>query len=181
VDDEGFRYLLGAAKGGHRAAIASLYRNYNPMLVHFVRAQVPDMGEDLAHETWLAVGARLREFSGNERTFRIWLLSIARTQVAEHVRSSGYIRTSPVDPSRLSGLTHRHQPEDVRVADAAIAQLLSGLPSSHAEILLLRVVGGLSAEETGALVGKSAGAVRVIQHRALRKLAKRLSKNRVAP
>jgi RNA polymerase sigma-70 factor (ECF subfamily) len=46
---------------------------------------------------------------------------------------------------------------------------------------LLRVVGGLSAEETGAFVGKSAGAVRVIQHRALRKLAKRLSKNRVAP
>jgi RNA polymerase sigma-70 factor (ECF subfamily) len=180
VDDEEFHHLLGSAKVGQHAAVAALYRSYNPILVHFIRAQLPDMGEDLAHETWLEAGAGLREFSGDERTFRIWLLSIARTQVAEHVRLSRHIRTSAVDPRRLSGLTHRRQPEDVRVADAAIAQLLAGLPSSHAEILLLRVVGGLSAEETGALVGKSAGAVRVIQHRALRKLAKRLSENRVA-
>jgi DNA-directed RNA polymerase specialized sigma24 family protein len=43
------------------------------------------------------------------------------------------------------------------------------------------VVGGLSAEETGALVGKSPGAVRVIQHRALQRLARRLSQDRVAP
>jgi RNA polymerase sigma-70 factor (ECF subfamily) len=71
--------------------------------------------------------------------------------------------------------------EDVRVDDAAIAELLAGLPRSHAEILLLRVVGGLSAEEAGVLVGKSPGAVRVIQHRALQKLAKRLSQDRVAP
>jgi RNA polymerase sigma-70 factor (ECF subfamily) len=135
----------------------------------------------LAHETWLVAAARLSEFRGNERLFRIWLLSIARAQVAQQGESSAVPRSTLVDPCRIAGITPAPEPEDLRVADAAIAQLLSGLPSSHAEILLLRVVGGLSAEETGALLGMSAAAVRVIQHRSLRKLAKRLSDDPVAP
>jgi RNA polymerase sigma-70 factor (ECF subfamily) len=151
------------------------------MLVHFLRAQVPGMGEDLAHETWLAAGAALPDFRGDERSFRIWLFAIARAQLAEYGSSPDGTHTTLVDPHRLAGITRHHQPEDIRVADAAIAQLLAGLSPSHAQILLLRVVGGLNAEETGALVGMSPGAVRVIQHRALRKLAKRLSDDRVAP
>jgi RNA polymerase sigma-70 factor (ECF subfamily) len=181
MGDEEFGQLLKAAQAGHEAGVATLYRTYNPMLVHFIRAQLPGMGEDLAHETWLEAGARLTKFRGDEPAFRIWLLSIARAQVAQQGNSSDRSRPTLMDPHRLAGIRGHDQPEDVRVADAAIAQLLAGLPSHHSEILLLRVVGGLSADETGALLGLSAGAVRVIQHRALRKLAKRLSENRVAP
>jgi RNA polymerase sigma-70 factor (ECF subfamily) len=181
MGDQDFLYVLKAAQAGQNSAIASLYRCYNPMLVHFTRAQVPGMGEDLAHDTWLAAGPLLREFQGDERSFRVWLLSIARSQVARQRDLFGRDSTTLVDPYRLRGLVRRHEPEDVRVADAAIAQLLAGLPRSHAEILLLRVVGGLSAEETGSLVGKSPGAVRVIQHRALRGLAKRLSPHAASP
>jgi RNA polymerase sigma-70 factor (ECF subfamily) len=179
MDDEEFRHVVKAAQAGHRAAVASLYRNYNPMLVRFLRAQIPGNQEDLAHETWLQAAGHLAEFRGDERAFRLWILSVARAQVAQSrtTRSD----TTPVDPNRLATLAERRPPDDVRVADAAIAQLLAGLPPSHAEILLLRVVGGLSAEEAGVLVDKSPGAVRVIQHRALQKLAQRLSQDRVAP
>jgi RNA polymerase sigma-70 factor (ECF subfamily) len=181
VDDEEFRHLLGAAKAGHHTAVASLYRSYNPMLIHFLRARAPGMGEDLAHETWLVAGARLPRFRGDERAFRIWLLSLARAQVVQQGGSYDDLDATLLDPHALAAITRHDEPEDVRVADAAIAQLLAGLPSNHAEILLLRVVGGLSAEETGALLGMSPGAVRVIQHRALRKLARRLSPRTATP
>jgi RNA polymerase sigma-70 factor (ECF subfamily) len=181
VGEPDFLHVLKAAQAGEHTGVAALYRSYNPMLVHFTRAQVPGMGEDLAQDTWLAAGPKLREFRGDERSFRVWLLSIARSQVARQRDVSGRALTTLVDPYRLTGLVQGRQPDDVRVADAAIAQLLAGLPQSHAEILLLRVVGGLSAEETGSLVGKSPGAVRVIQHRALRGLAERLSPHAASP
>jgi RNA polymerase sigma-70 factor (ECF subfamily) len=121
----------------------------------------------------------LAAFDGEKRAFRVWLFSIARAQVAKQRGSSGVLHTTTVDPYALSSVTRHWESDDRSVADAAVAQLLAGFPSSHVEILLLRVVGGLSAEETGALVGRSAGAVRVIQHRALQKLARRLSAERV--
>jgi RNA polymerase sigma-70 factor (ECF subfamily) len=181
MEHQEFRQILMAAQAGQRTAVACLYRQFNPMVVHFLRAQAPGFGEDLAQDTWLAAAGKLRGFRGDERAFRMWLLSLARTQLAQQSGSSERDRTVLVDTQRLVSMTAPRQPEDVRVADAAIAQLLAGLPVSHAEILLLRVVGGLSAQETAALVGKSQGAVRVIQHRALRSLARRLSEDPVSP
>jgi RNA polymerase sigma-70 factor (ECF subfamily) len=180
MDDDEFRHVVTAAQAGQRAAVASLYREYNPMLVRFLQAQIPATGEDLAHETWLEAAVGMAHFKGDERAFRRWLLSLARAQVIQHA-GSPEPPTAPVDPLRLAAMAERQPPEDVRVADAAVAQLLAGLPPDHAEVLLLRIVGGLSAEETGVLIGKSPGAVRVIQHRALRRVAKRLSEERVAP
>jgi RNA polymerase sigma-70 factor (ECF subfamily) len=181
MDDAEFDRVLSGAQAGGRAAVATLYQHFNPMLVRFLGARAPGMGEDLAHETWLAAGPKLPEFHGTVRAFRMWLLSIARAQAAAQNGVSSWLRITSVDPHRLAGITADRETEDVRVADAAIAQLLTGLSPSHGEILLLRLVGGLTAEETGVLVGKSPGAVRVIQHRALHKLAKRLSEARVAP
>jgi RNA polymerase sigma-70 factor (ECF subfamily) len=176
-----FPRVLAAARGGEREAIATLYATFNPMLVRFLRAQAPEFGEDLAHDTWLEAAPRLREFRGDERSFRVWLLTIARNELGRSDRAARQTPTSPITSRVLSAdAARRWQSDDVRVADAAVAQLLAGLPPAHAEVLLLRVVGGLSAEETGALVGKTAGAVRVIQHRALHRLAERLNTEKVA-
>jgi RNA polymerase sigma-70 factor (ECF subfamily) len=57
----------------------------------------------------------------------------------------------------------------------AARQIAAVLPPAHAEIVLLRVVGGFTAEEVAEITGKRPGAVRVIAHRALRKLAKEIS------
>jgi RNA polymerase sigma-70 factor (ECF subfamily) len=179
VDEEEFRGVLMGAQDGQRPAVASLYRSYNPMLVRFLGARARGMAEDLAHETWLVAAAGLPDFRGHERAFRIWLLSLARAQVVPPKNSSGRPDTILIDPDQLDTMLGTRQPEDIRVTDAAIAQLLDGLPSIDREVLLLRVVGELSAEEAGAVLGKSAGAVRVIQHRALRKVARRLSDHRV--
>jgi RNA polymerase sigma-70 factor (ECF subfamily) len=180
MDRGEFPRVLAAARGGEREAVATLYATFNPMLVRFLHAQAPDIGEDLAHDTWLEAAPRLREFRGDEGSFRVWLLTIARNELARSDRAARRAPTSPITSRVLTeDDLRRWHSDDVRVADAAVTQLLAGLPPAHAEILLLRVVGGLSAEETGALVGKTAGAVRVIQHRALHRLAERLSSTKL--
>jgi RNA polymerase sigma-70 factor, ECF subfamily len=62
--------------------------------------------------------------------------------------------------------------------DEAVALArIRGLPAAQAEVVLLRVLGGFSAEEVAALTGRTAGSVRVIQHRALRRLARELGRD----
>jgi RNA polymerase sigma-70 factor (ECF subfamily) len=178
VHEPNFESTLKAAGQGDRRSLSDVYAHYNPLLVRYLRAQAPGFGEDLAQEAWLEVAAQLRGFDGGEREFRLLLLAEARHQAAEFKRRSGREPVRPVPPRSLDEL--RAAPVgDATVADAALAELLEGLRPLQAEILLLRVVGGLSADEVGALLGKSANMIRVTQHRVLRHLARRLKPDRV--
>ena len=173
MDAAEFDRVLHQAGNGSEGALSRLYAEYNRLLVRYLRVHAPGFGEDLAQETWLTIAPKLRGFRGSERDFRVFLLTEARLQAAEYRRNAQRDPARPFAPRTLTGL----RPVDVGdepVADAALATLLEGLRPLHAEILLLRVVGGLSAEETGALLGKSPGVIRVTQHRVLRQLAKRL-------
>jgi RNA polymerase sigma-70 factor (ECF subfamily) len=60
-------------------------------------------------------------------------------------------------------------------ADEAVRRIVALLPTDQAEVVLLRVVGGLPVEDVAAITGKRPGTVRVLQHRALRRLAERLA------
>lgn len=179
MGERDFVDILSAAARGDRQGVADLYARYNRMLVRYLRVHAPGYGEDLAHETWLAVTPMLPRFRGTERDFRVLLLTEARRLVAQLRRDYARDKIRPVEPQRLSTL----RPVlvgDEPVTDAAIAELLAGLRPLHAEILLLRVVAGLSAEETGALLGKSPGVIRVTQHRVLKQLARRLGEQAVS-
>ena len=94
-------------------------------------------------------------------------------------------RTQPVAPADLPDRPAVDDPEADAVerigAQQAVAALVAGLAQDQAEIVLLRVVAGLDVDQVAAIVGKKAGTVRVIQHRALRRLAHLLSVEGVTP
>ena len=176
-----FDDVLAAAQHGADWAVSVLYREFNPGLVRFLTAQARASGEDLAQEVWLAAAPRLCGFEGNEAGFRAWLFTIARRRLIQHWRDTGRrpaVATAPEDLVAVPSNT-----DDIAAADAAAAaaELVAGLPADQAEVVLLRVVGGFDADEVGRIIGKRAGAVRVIQHRALRKLAEKISGDRVTP
>ena len=172
---ESFENLLPGAKAGAEWAIAALYREHNPSLLRFFAAQARPVAEDLAQETWVAAGRTLAGFDGDERAFRAWLFTIARRTLIAHWRAQGRRPSVPVDPATLTDVaTPTDAIADVAAADAARA-LVAGLPAQQAEVVLLRVVAGLDADEVATIIGKSPGAVRVLQHRALRRMARRLS------
>lgn len=170
-----FDSVLAAGQAGADWAIATLYRDLNPALLRFFGAQASGAADDLAQETWMAAAPQLGAFVGSERAFRAWLFTIARRRLIEHWRRMGRRPSMPVAPTDLIALlgSAGDDPATGLEAREAVAALVAGLPPEQVEILLLRVVAGLDAEEVGVIVGKTAGAVRVLQHRALRRLARR--------
>lgn len=176
-----FDAVLVAAQAGDDAAVVRLYRDLNPALVRFLGAQAAGSGEDLAQEVWLAAAKGLESFSGDENGFRAWMFTIARRQLISHWRQARRRPHRATDPAALADLESSSE-DDVDtgiLADEAVLALVAGLSREQAEIVLLRVVAGFDAEQVGAIVGKRASTVRVLQHRALRRLAQRFAEEPV--
>jgi RNA polymerase sigma-70 factor (ECF subfamily) len=176
-----FAAVLRAAQDGSSDAVTLLYRDLNPALLRFMRARVGEAGEDLAQETWSSVARQLGTFSGNETSFRAWFFTIAHRRIVDHWRRAGRQRDVPASADEIDARLETTEPVDELSADAAVRTLLEPLTGEQAEIVLLRVVAGLSVEEVAAIVGKRPGAVRVMQHRALRKIAAHLGHDAVTP
>jgi len=180
--DDDFEHVLGLAQAGDDAAISRIYRDLNPAVLRYLSAQARDAGEDLAQETWMAVAKGLPRFAGDERAFRGWVFTIARRRLVQSWRSQGRRPATPLAPDELADLAGvASGPEAVVTARDAAAELVRGLPEDQAEIVLLRVVAGLEAAEVAEIVGKSAVAVRVLQHRALKRIGQRLAPEAVTP
>lgn len=168
-----FEQLLDAVRQRADWAVAQLWRDLHPRLLAYFRAAEPGAAEDLAADTWVDVARSLERFSGDETDFRRFAFTIARRRLSDHRRRRLRRRTDVVAVETLSDRPGRDDPADAAIGNAAIA-VIGRLPPEQAEVVLLRVVAGLDAAQVGQIVGKSAGTVRVIQHRALKRLAELL-------
>ncbi|RWA17642.1 RNA polymerase sigma70 factor [Mycolicibacterium brumae DSM 44177] len=114
----------------------------------------------------------LPRYQDQGRPFLAFVYGIAAHKVADAHRASARNKSDPTDevPERFSLDSGPEQRAIDADAAARMDKLLQILPEKQREILILRVVVGMSAEETAEAVGSTAGAVRVAQHRALAKL-----------
>jgi len=174
-----FAPVLAAAQDGAQWAIAALWRDLHPRLLRFLRGLDPLIAEDVEAETWLVAARDLSMFRGDEQQFRAWMFTIARNRLIDSRRREARRPSVATPPEALHDRPADDDPAvtalDVLSAGAAIALVRDCLPPLQAEVILLRVLGGLDVEEVAAILGKRPGNVRVLQHRGLRRLAKRLS------
>ena len=170
--------LVARAREGDEAALAELLARLRPGIVRYCRARLGRTGgsfgspDDVAQEVCVAVLTALPRYVDQGRPFAAFVYGIASHKVADAHRAAFRDRADVTDtlPDRADDAPG---PEETAVAaaDADTArQLLDQLPDAQRELLLLRVVAGLSAEETGAALDMTPGAVRVAQHRALNRL-----------
>jgi RNA polymerase sigma-70 factor, ECF subfamily len=152
-------------------ALCGLRRLAGPTLQRYLRITAPGVAEEVAAATWATVGRGLRYFSGGEAAFRQLLVRIAREEVAARRRSAGSDPHAIVDLVRLRSRHRGRSPgRDSGPASAErVLRLVIALPADVAEMLALRVVVGLSAAETAALLGNRPGFVIVAVHGALRR------------
>jgi RNA polymerase sigma-70 factor, ECF subfamily len=174
-----FSTILAAAQEGAEWAIALLYQDLQPRVLRFLRARAGADAEDIASETWLDVARSLRSFAGDEDAFRGWVFTIAHRRLVDHHRRAA--RRPDIDPvvpdlgSVASGDdTEADALDQGALGDEAARRLVASLPPEQAEIVLLRVVAGLTVDEVATIVGRRPGTVRVLQHRALKRLSKDL-------
>jgi len=169
--------LTALAGCGRPADIDSLIRQIRPMVVRYCLARLGNLAahhqvaEDVAQEVCIAVLTALPRYRDMGRPFASFVFGIASHKVADARRSAARLAI-PVD-NLPDAPDDQPGPEEAAVArlEAQRARaLLARLPGHQRELLVLRVLTGLSAEETGAALGMSAGAVRVAQHRALGRL-----------
>jgi RNA polymerase sigma-70 factor (ECF subfamily) len=171
------RDLTTLAAGGQPAAIESLLRQIRPMVVRYCRARLGhisghyQVADDVAQEVCIAVLSALPRYRDMGRPFASFVFGIASHKVADARRNAARLAIPTEDLP--DGPDDRPGPEETVVAyiEAERARaLLARLPVHQRELLVLRVLSGMSAQETGNVLGMSAGAVRVAQHRALARL-----------
>jgi RNA polymerase sigma-70 factor, ECF subfamily len=173
-----FQAVLAAAAGGDELAFRALWRDLQPGLLRYLNAFAPGSGEDLASETWLRIVKGLPTFTGDERAFRAWVFTVARHRAVDRWRRASRHRDELVP---LDALTHLPAPDDPAtvavdaISSQAAITLIATLPPDQAEVVLLRLVADLDVAEVATITGKRPGHVRVLAHRALRRLAQQLS------
>ena len=160
-----------------RAAYGALYRRYLDRVYGYCFYLLGDHhdAEDVTERTFLAALAAIDRYRDEGATFRSWLFRIAHNQLVNALRSRGRRRASSLeeiaepaadgDPAGFVG-----DDEESR----RLRRALEALPDDRRQVIVLRFVDRLSAREIGAVLGRSEGAVRVLQHRALRQLAETL-------
>ncbi|KAA0022736.1 sigma-70 family RNA polymerase sigma factor [Antrihabitans cavernicola] len=175
---------VAAAAQGDRAALSRVLEIIRPLVVRYCRARVGSAergqlsADDVAQEVCLAVMTALPRYQDQGRPFMAFVYGIASHKVADAHRNAGRNKADPMAevPDVIST---ENGPEQLALDSEASRQmndLLSTLPEKHREILILRLVVGLSAEETASAVGSTAGAIRVAQHRAIAKLKTQVAK-----
>lgn len=146
---------------------AGVYLRYAPAVRGYLRAQgVPD-ADDVLSEVFLQVARSLPRFSGDDDHLRAWVFTIARNRVIDaHRRRS--VRPQLVD----SPVPDLAAPKADDPVDPSLVAALAQLTQEQREVVVLRFVADLPLEEVATLTGRTEGAVKSMQHRALAQLAR---------
>lgn len=172
-----FPQVLSAATEGADWAWTELYRELAPGLLRFLAAHGAADPEDCLSDVFIQIVRQLAGFLGDEPAFRAWAFTIARSRLIDSWRREQ--RRPPRSGEDVVTAADHLRPElpvdSPSEQQAAISEILASLNADQRSVLLLRYVHQFTVEETAQIVGKSEGAVRVVQHRALRTLRRRLS------
>jgi RNA polymerase sigma-70 factor, ECF subfamily len=174
--------LVVQAMAGDRDAVARLLEVIRPLVARYCRGRLGPVdrsylsADDVAQEVCLAVLTALPNYRVQGKPFLAFVYGIAAHKVIDAHRAVSRGRTDPVAdvPDSVEIGAGPEQRVLHGELSAQLRALLDELPEKQREILVLRIVVGLSAEETAEIVGASPGAVRVAQHRALGKLRKNI-------
>jgi RNA polymerase sigma-70 factor, ECF subfamily len=167
-----------SAQQGDTSAFAKLYDRYVDVVFRYVLFRVGDreLAEDVTSETFLRALRRITSVSYQGRDVGAWFVTIARNLVLDHVKSSRFrleVATAEVDDSRRveSG---PEQQVITKVTTAALLECVEQLGDDQRECIVLRFLQGLSVAETAEIMKRNEGAVKALQHRAVRRLAQLL-------
>jgi RNA polymerase sigma-70 factor (ECF subfamily) len=170
--------VAAAAVEGDRPSTETLLHLLQPLIIRYCRAWLGRQersfasADDVAQDVCLAVLTALPRYRDQSRSFLALVYDIAAQKVADVHRAAARNRTDPVS-AMLDPPGSEASPEQCVTRDVLavrMAKMRQVLPAKQWEILMLRVVIGLSTRETANAVGSTPGAVRVTQHKALARL-----------
>ena len=175
--------VIAAARAGAEWAWTRIYDELAPSVLGYLRARGADEPEDLTGEVFLQAVRDLSRFEGSGPDFRAWIFTIAHHRFLDERRRS---KRRPVEPAPDEVLTDRLPRVDAeseameRVSQHHVAEVIERLAPAQRDVLLLRILGGLTIEEIAVAVGKRPGAVKALQRRGLAALKRELDRGAVS-
>lgn len=168
--------LILQAKQGDKQAIAELYTGHVDAIYRYVWPRVRDeaVAEDLTAQVFLKALEGLPGYEPSGKPFLAWLYRIAYARVIDHWRKQEKRATLPLDetlPAREPRPAALLEAEDDWIT---AIDLLARLTDDQQEVLMLRFIGEMSLSDVAEVMGKTLGATKAVQHRALASLARLL-------
>ncbi|MGO4256510.1 sigma-70 family RNA polymerase sigma factor [Marmoricola sp. RAF53] len=170
--------LVELARGGDKEAFGQLYDHYQPSVYRFLYYRVGSMtlAEDLTAETFFRALRSMHSFRWQGKDFGAWLMTIARNLTADHFKAGRTrLEQTTEDMQTLDSTTEGPELEVLSsLTNESLLRALGELPTEQRECLIMRFLQGLSIAETAEILGRSSGAVKQLQLRGVRNLAKLL-------
>ncbi len=173
MQESEFSSVLAAAQAGADWAWARLYHAHAGRVLGYLRSRGAADPENLLGEVFLQLARNMGGFRGTEENFRSWVFTVAHHRLLDERRTA---RRRPAEP--VAEFEDSASGSDDTTADAALAAvgtqsaraLIERLAPAQQEVLLLRILGGMTVPEIAAATGKNEGAVKALQRRGLEAL-----------
>ena len=172
------RALVELARDGDAEAFGQLYDHYMSGVFRFIYYRVGSrqLAEDLTSETFVRGLKAIQRFTWQGKDFGAWLTTIARNLIADHFKSSRSRLEIVSDDVPEGRVTASSPEEDVLalISNEMLFDAVNSLPPEQRDCILMRFIQGMSIAETAAALKRSEGAIKQLQLRAVRSLAKRV-------
>jgi RNA polymerase sigma-70 factor (TIGR02952 family) len=167
--------LVAAAQRGDAEAFGRLYDRYVTLVFRYAYGRLGDraLAEDVTSETFLRALRRIGSVSDRGRDVGAWFVTIARNLVIDHLKSSRHrLELVTGEVPEADRTAEGPEPAVLReIGNVELLRCVRRLPAEQQECIVLRFLQDLSVVETARIMGKTEGAIKALQHRAVRRLA----------
>jgi RNA polymerase sigma factor (sigma-70 family) len=175
--NETFESILASAQAGAEWAWATLFRELSGPVTGYLASRGAAEPEDVASEVFLNVAKSIHGFTGDRASFRSWVFVIAHRKLIDERRSRGRLPKLTELRADISSGSEGGNVENEALTNLVteeLAEIFQHLTEGQRDVLALRMIGGLTLEETARAMGKRVGAVKALQRRALETLHQKL-------
>ena len=170
--------LIRRAQEGDKQAIGEIYRTHVDVIYRYIWARIRDdnVTEDLTAQVFLKALEGLPSYRPSGKPFLAWLYRIAYARIVDHWRKQERRVEVPLEDTLPA---REPRPEELLEAEAdwvTAIDLVAQLTDDQQDVVILRFIGELSLAEVAETLGKTVGATKAIQYRALATLARLLEK-----
>ena len=170
---DGEKRIIQRAKRGEASAFGLLYDRYQPQIYRFIFLKVSrrEEAEDLTHQVFLQALQHIGEYEDVGFPFTSWLYRIARNEVIDHYRTKRQaISLDDVAPEYFATLDRAMEDAERRMDVRRVTDALKQLKPEYQDVIIMRFIEDLSPKEIAVALQKSEGAVKLLQHRAVKQL-----------
>jgi RNA polymerase sigma-70 factor, ECF subfamily len=171
------RQLVEQAQGGDRDALEQLYLLHFDRIYSYLHLSVGNRhdAEDLTTQTFLRMLEAIPRFRWRSAPFSAWLFRIAHNLAMDHFRSRRRLQPEENVPEPAEEEPSAEAAAMESLANQSMLELIDGLSPEQKQVLTLKFVFSFANGDVATILGKTEGAVKSLQHRALASLQKQLA------